>query len=282
MYKYKPCIPQGSIVYDTEASMEELRTYICVSPAETSKASQSGFPLCHMAYRIGQGFRLYRSGIGINVKNGIMLLSDYGLDKTAEYSSILVHDIKRECDIRNFDGVVCDFENGENEMLRRFISEAGKYLEKFGIKLYVPISYADAAPTAHVLISSAATGGSFKDYLNRSLFMYGPERAAIYYEPLSIDFALPAPSGEKDKISRSELYSLMKRLNAVSYYSRELGAYYFTYRDDQNRNRFVLYDDYRSMLKKLGMARQIGYLEAFLLYSDACDCLDELKVITRE
>jgi len=262
--------------------MEELRTYICISPAETSKASQSGFPLCHMAYRIGQGFRLYRSGIGINVRNGVMLLTDYGLDRASGYSSMLLHDIKRECDIRNYEGVVCDFENGENEVLRQFVSEAGNYFTGFDIKLYVPISYADAAPKAHVLIPSAVTGGSYQDHLNRSLFKYGPERAAIYYEPMYIDFVMPTPSGEKDRISKTELNDLIKRLNAVSYYSRELGAYYFTYRDEQNRSRFVLFDDDRSMLKKLGMARQAGYLEAFVLYSDACDSLDQLRIITRE
>jgi hypothetical protein len=282
LYKYGPVASPANDGSDTEVSMEELRTYICVSPAEATEASRSGFPLCHMAYRIGQGFRLYRSGIGINVRNGMMLLTDYGLDKSAGYSPALMYDIKRECDIRNYDGVVCDFENGENEVLGRFITEAGNYFPNFGIKLYVPISYADEAPNAHVLVPSAVAGGSYMDHLNRSLFKYGAERAAIYYEPISIDFVMPSPAGDSDRISRSDLEALIKRLNAVSYYSRDLGAYYFTYRDDQNRSRFVLFDDDRSMLKKLGMARQAGFTEAFILYADASGNLDQLKTITRE
>jgi hypothetical protein len=76
-----------------------------------------------------------------------------------------------------------------------------------------------------------------------------------------------------------QLEALIKRLNAVSYYSRELGAYYFTYRDDDRRSRFVLFDDDRSMIKKMATARQSGYREAFLLYSDARDSLPQLKEI---
>jgi hypothetical protein len=209
----------------------------------------------------------------------MLLLTDYGLDRSAEYSSVLMHDIRYECDMRHYEGLVCDFENGENEKLTRFIYDAGNYLSGFDIKLYVPLSYAEAAPKAHILIPSAVTGGSYQDYLSRMLYKYTPERAAIYFEPMCIDFIMPMPTGVNDHISRPELDALIRRLNAVSYYSRELGAYYFTYRDDEKRSRFVLFDDERSMIKKMATARQTGYREAFLLYSDARDSLSQLKEI---
>lgn len=260
--------------------METLKVYLCVSPAETSQASGSGFPLCHMAYRIGPGYRLYRSGIGVTVRNGMLLLTDYGLDRAAEYSEILLHDLKRECDLRGYTGIVCDFENGESQMLKRFVHEASGYFSGFGIGLYVPISYAEDAPQAHVLIPTDVSGGSFAEHLTRSLYKYTPQRAALFYEPMCLDFLMPSQVGKKDRISRADLLALMTRQNAVPYFSRELGAYYFTYRDAEKQSRFVLFDDGRSMMKKLVAARQAGFREAFLLYADARDQVDQLKELS--
>lgn len=259
--------------------MDDIKIMLCVTPTETSEASQSKQTLCHMAYRIGSGFRLYRSGIGVTVRGGMLFLTDYGLDTAAEYSSILIHDIKRECDLRNYHGIVCDFENAGNKMLERFVYEASAYFGNLHIDLYVPVSYADSAPAAHVLISSAVTGGAYQEYLSRSLHDYTTERAVLFYEPLCIDFVMPMPVGENDRISRTQLNTLIQRLNTVSYYSRELSAYYFTYRDEEKRSRFVLFDDERSMIKKVSIAHQMGYREAFLPYAEARDSLTQLKEI---
>ncbi|NLM61376.1 MAG: hypothetical protein GX193_04780 [Clostridiales bacterium] len=261
--------------------MEELTVYLCISPAETSSASQAGFPLCHMAYRIGKEFRLYRSGIGINVRNGLMLLSDYGLDSSELYSSMLIRDIKRECDLRGYTGVVCDFENGENEMLKNFLYEADGYFSQCGIQLYVHESYENIAPKSKVLISTDVTGGSFLNHLNRAVDQYTPDRIALFYDPVCIDFVMPSPSGDKDRIPRSSIAELLRKYNAISYYSHELCSYYFTYRDDNRQSHFVMYDDERSMLKKLGAARQARFKEAFVLYSDAKNCIDQLHEISK-
>lgn len=259
--------------------MEILKVYLCISPAETSQASQAGFPLCHMAYRIGREFRLYRSGIGINVRNGLMLLSDYGLDRSEVYSSVLIRDLKRECDIRNYSGIVCDFENGDNEMLKRFLFEADDYFNQLGIELYVHEMYAQSAPKSKVLIATDVTGGSFSNHLNRAVEQYSCDRVALFYDPVCIDFIMPSPSGEKDKIPRARIAELLRKYNSISYYSHELCSYYFTYRDDDRQSHFVLFDDERSMLKKLGAARQAGFKEAFVLYDDAHNFINQLHEI---
>lgn len=248
--------------------MEGFRVYLCASPVETTQASQEGFPLCHMAYRIGKGFRLYRSGIGVNVKKGIMLLSDFGLEDTELYSSALTHDVKRECDLRGYSGLLCDFEKGNDERLIKFLLEADTFFPGLGIKLYVPATCEEHAPNAQVLISSATTAGSYIESLNRAIERYSVERIALYYDPLCIDIIIPSPTSERSRITRSRLAELMQKYSPLSYYSHELCSYYFTYRDDMNQSHFILYDDERSMIKKLEAARHLGIKEAFMLYED--------------
>jgi hypothetical protein len=259
--------------------MEILKIHLCISPAETSRASQAGFPLCHMAYRIGRGFRLYRSGIGINVRNGSMLLSDYGLGKSEPFSSDLIRDLKRECDLRNYSAIVCDFENGDNEMLKSFLGEADGYFPRLGVDLYVHESYAKSAPRAKILIPTDVSGGSFPNYLSRAVEEYSADRIALFFDPVCIDFIMPSPSGDRDRIPRSKIAELMRKHSSISYYSHELCSYYFTYRDENRQSHFVLFDDERSMLKKIGAAMQAGFKEAFVLYDDAKDCIDQLHEI---
>lgn len=257
--------------------MEDFKVYLCVSPAETTQASQEGFPLCHMAYRIGKDFRLYRSGVGVNVRKGIMLLSNFGLEYTEIYSSILLHDIKRECDLRSYSGILCDFEKSADERLIRFLYEAENMFPDLGIDLYVPATYADHAPKSHVLISSAVTAGSFVESMSNAIERYPSQRIALYYDPICVDIVIPSPSGERTTITRSKLVELIREYRPLSYYSHELCSYYFTYRDNANSSHFVLYDDERSMVRKLETARRVGIKQAFILYEDVRQYIEKLK-----
>ena len=110
-----------------------------------------------------------------------MLLSNFGLEYTEIYSSILLHDIKRER-FEGYSGILCDFEKSADERLIRFLYEAENMFPDLGIDLYVPATYADHAPKSHVLISSAVTAGSFVESMSNAIERYPSQRIALYYD----------------------------------------------------------------------------------------------------
>lgn len=255
-----------------------MKLFLCTSPQDVNIAERSKYPLCHMAYRIGKDFRLYRSGLGINVKGGTMMLSDYGLDPLCTYSDDLLHDIKRECDVRGFNGVVCDFEHRASPPLQRFITEGAEYLTNLGITIYIHGEYSTTAPRAKVLVSTAITGGSFQESMQQAINKYG-ENCVVFFEPLCFDFSMSSPGGDTKFLTQEKLSQLIYEQNAVTYFSRELCATYFTYRDAHKRSKFVVYDDDRSIIKKLSVSISLGYAEAFILYDDAKRSIKEISDI---
>ena len=249
--------------------------YICVHPADVRTAEQTGFPLCHMAYRIGKGFRLYRSGLGISVNGGILCLNDLDFDSSSNYSDLLIRDIRRECSMRGFSGVMLDFELPPHDPLLQFVREADEYFDNIGIPLYIPESYANAAHASHICSSTAVTGGSFAESC-RSLYARYGNRAALQYEPACIDFELPSPKGISDRTTSAELKEIMLREHVVPYFSSELCANYFTYRKD-GKSRFALFDDSRSLVRKLETAKHKGIKTAFICLPDVGDTFQDLK-----
>lgn len=248
--------------------INNLKLTVCAHPADTHAAEAAGLPLCHLAYRIGRDGHLYRSGLGITVRGGLLGISDIGLADGTEYSDALPRELRRECDIRGFEGVFCDFEGSADEFRTRFAYEAGIYFAEQGLKLYLPERFAAAAHQAHLLIPSAVVGATCDEVYRRAVLRYGSDRCALVYEPLCADFVMPAPCGEQKNLTRAELAGLMAREHAVGYMSQELCARYFTYRDGDGRSRFVLFDDTRTMQRKLSLAEKCGFKEAFISWPD--------------
>lgn len=256
--------------------MGVLKLVLCTVPEHATEAAATKYTLCHMAYRIGAGFKLYRSALGINARGGLMMLSDYGADPSDEYSNELMREVKRECDMRGFDGVVCDFESGGNPALGRFVTAASDYLSGFGIKIYVDGGYADLAPDAGILISTGVARGVFEDSLGREIRKYG-DRAALFFEPLCHEFSMTSEGDGARYLNAKQLSALIKKQNAVTYFSQELCAGYFTYRDGAGAARFVLFDDTRSLVKKAEVAASLGFAEAFMPYIEAAKAIDGLR-----
>lgn len=250
---------------------------LCAHPVDTREAQDAGLPLCHLAYRIGADGRLYRSGLGMNVRGGLMGLGDRDVTEDTRFDSELLRELRRECDARGFSGILCDFERPPSPFLSRFAYEAAIYFSSMRMRFYLPEAFADAAPGAVLLISAAVIGGSYEEALRKAAFRYGASRIALLFEPVCMDFAMPAPKGASDCVSAEELESIRRRENAVVYFSHELCANYFTYRTADGESRFAVFDDARSMLKKLDAAKRAGFHEAFVCYPDACGDLEEIS-----
>lgn len=126
-----------------------------------------------------------------------------------------------------------------------------------------------------VLIGTAVSGGSLRELLEDAVRLYGAKRITLDVQRLAMDFPLPCPSGEGRILTRRELATLRARSSAPVYFSRELCARYFTYCAGPEA-RLVLFDDARTLREKLRLARSLGIEDAFFMYPEIEDILEEI------
>lgn len=216
----------------------------------------------HMAYRVGRGPHLFRSGETGTVRGGMMMLDGRGCDGVGSPGPFC-QEVVRECAARNFSGVICDFEGQPNSLLTAILRGLEDGLSRRGWTLHVPEHYGRLVPGARVMISSALSGGSLELRLREAMERFGGGRVTLALQRTAEDFLLPAPGGSGTPLSREELRQKLERLRPSVFFSRELCARYFTYTTREGRPHFVLFDDPDTLRQKLEVARRLG-LHTFL------------------
>jgi len=231
--------------------------------------------MAHMAYRIGHGFRLYRSHRLSGVKSGMMVL-DTGGFKGGGPLSALIADIIDECAKKDFAGIVLDAGANPRSPAQLSISKAlAAAALPIGLKYFVPEALAHTGENTIVRVSSALSGGTFRRHIADALEKYGADRVSLELQRVSMDFTLPAFRGVGAELTDEELRELMRRNNAAAQFSADLMVNYFTYRDKTGAH-FVLYDNAQSFRRKIKAAARMGVEYAFLFYPHVADIYDEI------
>ena len=244
-----------------------MKTYLAITPGEAKQLPPCSMPLVHIAYAVDHDGMLTRSDLKSDVRGGLMGLSDR-CKKPFPRAQALVRTILHECEVRQFEGVFADFDLPERV---GFLDQLGAALSKRGKRLYSPLP----VPSGCVLISTAISGGSLREMLCEARGKYGAECVALDAQRLIMDFPLPCMSGQGRPMTADELHTFQKRRDISTFYSRELGAHYFTHRLD-GETHFVLFDDAQSLRAKLSLGAQLGFTAAFLMYPEVRDLLPEL------
>lgn len=216
----------------------------------------------HLAYRLSPGMRLMRLQGSQNIKGGIMVVGDCAGDPGGPCEGFCA-DVERECAARGFRGVLLDFDR-RLPPLSQLVSCLSRFLHRRGITLFVPEYYAPLAPQSRVLISSAISGGSLALRLQEARDRFGANRVVLAVEKTAEDFLLPALTGCGTPLTPEQLEERKKNVCPTVFFSRELCARYFTYRDPDGGVHFVLFDDLDTISHKLKLARQAD-IHAFLL-----------------
>ena len=250
---------------------------LATPPEDLRRAVPFGHPVAHMAYRIGQGGHLFRTNIPLSLKGGFMVLGEEGHAPAPDAINpdMLAAEVIRECLHRGFDGVVLAFTR-TSPALHAFAAVLAGRLKRQGGALYLPEAYADDSDWARVLIPTAISGGSLLARLQEVIRYYGHERVCLDIERVRLDFCMPSDTGQGQKLSARELYTLIRERAPQSYFSQDLAAYYFTYQDESGSH-FVLYDDAGSIRKKLFLAQRLGIDQAMLLFPEIEDILEFLS-----
>ncbi len=251
-------------------------TYIlCAAPGQTRDASRFGQTLAHMGWQLGEGMRLVESGVSSSMRGGHMIIGDAMYDGRGGDASRLTDACFRECSLRAFEGVVFDFEQRPSRHLEELVAEAAPYLKKNGLSVVIPERYARASTDAQVLVPTAMSSGSLHTRLRDARERYGP-RVVLEMERLRRDILLPGPQSEGMQLHKEELDALLSERGGVKFYSQEMCAHYFTYKDTKGSTHFVLFDDAQSFRSKSQAALRMGMDRGFILYPEVEDFLPAL------
>jgi len=248
-----------------------MKVILSAPPTMLSGASRHEQAIAHMAYQIGQDFRLFRASIPLGLRGGYMML---GEDTDAPLSGdpeTLAAEIMRECIHRGFAGVILALRR-TSPSLHSLVAVLSGRLKLSGGQLYLPEAYAHDSDWAKILISTAISGGSLAGRLGEMIEYYGAGRICLDIERIRHDFCLPTEDRRGEALSAKALADLIEAHGAESYFSQDLCAYYFTYQNEQGSH-FVLYDDAGSVRKKLFLAQKLGISSALLFYPETFDIL---------
>lgn len=243
-------------------------------PADCQRAMAYGVPVAHMAYRVGRGGHLYRANLPLPVRGGLLALDASGFDGRGDPSQ-LCREILRECGMRKFDGILCDFDGLSLPFLEQAIRQLGQAAHQRGWPLYVTENYGDTTELCRVLLPTAISGGTLEQRIRTALNRYGSGRVALAAQRAAEDYTLPSAAGQGQPLTRAELADRVTRFSPAVYFDHGLCAHHFTYMD-QGVAHFVLFDDSGSLLRKLSLARELGIDRAVFAFPEVEDILPQL------
>ena len=254
---------------------EGINIIVAAPPEFSAAAKRPGCAVGHMSYKIGRGFRLYRSRHAPVTDGGFMVLD------TTEFIgggplAALVADVTDECRRRGFRGVVVDTESGSLSQLA-LSKTLAKMAAQRGLLYFVPESLAKSGENAIVKVSTALSGGTLKRHISDAQKKYGVRRVALEIERVCMDFTLPAHGGVGKELTKETLSELIDRHKSAPLFSSDLIVNYFTYRDNKDVH-FVLFDNAKSIEKKLRYASRAEIEHAFLRYTSITDIYDNIAM----
>ena len=252
-----------------------MQVYLAVTPAELPEASSCCRTFAHVAYRIGEGSTLLRQSLLLQVRGGLLAFNDRDAPLIGEPEKLCAA-VLRECSRRGYGGVLLDFEEPPRRDRLAFAKQLGQALSAGKRTLYVPESYAQAAPPAIVLVCTALSGGTLTQRLQEAAAQQGgTSRLALDVQRLRMDFRLPARTGEGRPLTRAEFQALLDREHPAVFFSQDLCARYFTYTREGGTH-FVLFDDAGTLKQKLKIGGSIGFSAAFFMWPEVRDIAAQL------
>ena len=121
--------------------------------------------------------------------------------------------------------------------------------------------------------AAALSGGDIENRLSACCRAFGPDRIVLDLQRLRMDFPLPCPTGEGIPLTDEQLAAL--QTGRQIFFSRELGARYFTYRRG-GETRFVLLDDGDTLHRKIALGERLGIHRGLLTLPECADILRDL------
>lgn len=213
-----------------------------------------------VVYRVGAQLQLLRGG-GLDRDFGqrgqLLGIVPQSATPVGE-AEAFVRQVLEEVERWGYRGVVCLFPEGGNQGLGQVVTLLDRSCGAGGLDFLVTEAFASWAEQGKILISTALSGGTLEQRFQLAIQRWGAERVVMDVERMGEDFLLPAPRGCGERVTLEEIGGMVRREGAEVYFSTELCARYFTYQNQENSLRFVLFDDQGTVAEKVRRARKWG------------------------
>lgn len=250
-----------------------LQYYLSVTPGEATCPPPHILP-AHVAYCIGPDSTLLRRNLPLQTKGGLLALTD-GAAPPVSDPKALCEAVLRECNRRNYGGVLSDLERPLRRDLLQFTRALAPLLHSSKRTLFLPEHYARAVPQASPIICTALSGGDLTERLRQVAADFPQSRPSLDVQRLRMDFPLPARSGEGRPLTGEELQALLQERHPSVFFSPALCTRYFTYMQNGIAH-FVLFDDAETLCRKVRIGESLGYSAAFFQWPEISDIADAL------
>ena len=241
----------------------KLKTFTVAHGADLMPAAALGFPCAWLAYTIENGeLRMTARTPG---RGGLMgLYTTSPLPKNDDLRR-LAQAIGNAVRQRQYGGVLLDLPDSDEALT--FAARLCPLLTGMGIPLFLPIELGEASRDARLILPSAISGGSFDEMLARFTGFYPPSRLCLDLIRTRHDFSMPSPDADGHLLGSCAFEELLRNAGQ-SYYARELCCRYFTYRAEDGKPHFVMFDDVETARRKVELARDAGLFAVFALYAE--------------
>lgn len=243
-----------------------LPTFLALAPDTALPTLSQPVTPAFLAYQITQEGQLLRAGQSAFPVGSVLML---GGTPPASSAGIdwLCRQIIAETKTQQASGIIANW--AETEAGHGLARQLAVRLRQEGHTFWVPESFAQAIPSAQVLISSQLSGGTLAGRLREALSCYGP-RITLALECTPWDFLLPAPDGQGTPMTLAKMRALFASHRCRAWFSPELCCQYFTYRQEEQLH-LVLYDNAASIQAKLALAAELALSGVLLAWDEVAD-----------
>lgn len=232
-------------------------------------AGNESFFSARFPFRIGRFSYIAKGNIILAEKNipedcgDMMVVSMKDAD---EYITPAIYD---ECRKREYTSVFLDADEPPGEKSIEVFSKVSASLDRRGISTFCPLSFSSFCPHSVPVADGAVTGGILKEEFSR--LIKGKRRIGISLPRILSRFEMPARDAAGSVMTPRELSRLISTFDARIFFSPQLITNYFLYSPAREECTFVLCDTADTLSKKLRLAKELGFSDAFLMYREISD-----------
>lgn len=243
---------------------------IAAAGKDAIEVQNAGLPCLNLAYSLTPRGGLQCDRMVSNPRRSILGISNVRHTKTCENPSLLSDDILSAVKRLGFSGVFADL---EEPLAAGILPVLDAVLHKHGIPLFVPCFKTVYTSHAFITIETAISGGIFREYVREYTETYAHIAAQV--TPVSAEFLLPAQDAAGTPVSREDIARRIREQNASVFFSSELCCNYFTFTDSEQKGHFVIFDDARTLQKKVSILQEAGIGHIFIVYPHFLEYIKE-------